>query len=111
MEKRAGPFEIGLNALSWIHRIVSWTYKIADTIPRHIQNKVDRAYKDTQDAKWEVKIEQADEKVKWIVAKEFPDFFRKKYLDPYEPGSELHNEHTQLLQSHRPPQKRQINWE
>jgi len=72
---------------------------------------VNREYEHIQEAQLDMKMDQADEKVKEITAKEFPDFFKKKYLDPYEPGSELHNEHKQLLESHHPPRKRQINWD
>lgn len=97
--------------LGWVSRIVGWVYNRTDNIPHRIQQRVDREYNEIQDAKWEVKHEQAEEKVKEIMAKEFPDYFQKKYLDPYEPGSELHDQHKQLLQSRHPPRKRHIAWE
>jgi len=97
--------------VSWISRVVRWVYHFTDGIPHRIQQRVNREYEKTQEEKWEVKNDEADETVKGIMAKEFPDFFKKKYLDPYEPGSELHTEHKQLLHSHHPPRKRLINWE
>jgi len=58
-------------------------------------------------------MEQAEDRVKDIMAKEFPDYFQRKYLAPYEPGSDLYDQHKQLLQSHHhhPPRKRHIIWE
>ena len=111
LRKRKAPILAGLNVVNWITRVVRWIYHITDRIPHLVQQRVNREYEHIQEAQLETKMDQADEKVKEITAKEFPDFFKKKYLDPYESGSELHTEHEQLLHSHHPPRKRQINWE
>lgn len=74
-------------------------------IPIRIQNGVDREYTITEDAKWEVKQDEADEKVKIIIAKEFPEFYKKKYLDPFDEGSELYAENNNLLSN---PQKGKV---
>jgi hypothetical protein len=81
-----------VNVIYWIQRIVKWIYIQADQIPHRIQIGVDRNYTTTQDAEWQVKNDQVDEKVKIFLAKEFPTFYKKKYLDAYEEGSELHTE-------------------
>jgi hypothetical protein len=77
---------------------VKWIYHQADMIPYRIQNRVNREYTIKQDAEFEIKTSEAEDKVKIVIAKEFPDFYKKKYLDPYEEGSELHNENTQLFE-------------
>ena len=77
-------------------------------IPVRIQNRVDREYSVSQDAKWEVKQDQADEKVKIIIAKEFPEFYKKKYLDPFEEGSELYTENNNLLNNLQKGKVREI---
>ncbi len=77
-------------------------------IPVRIQNGVNREYTIAQDAKWQVKQVEADEKVKIIIAKEFPEFYKKKYLDPFEEGSELHNENNNLLNNLQKGKVREI---
>jgi hypothetical protein len=69
----------------------------ADHIPLRIQLGVDRNYTAIQDAEWQVKNDEADEKVKTFLTEEFPTFYKKKYLDPYEEGSELHKENMAML--------------
>ena len=81
----------------WIQRIVKWIYIQADHIPLRIQIGVDRNYTAIQDAEWQVKNDQADEKVKAFLAKEFPTFYKKKHLDPYEEGSELREENMSIM--------------
>ena len=68
-------------------------------IPVRIQNGVDKEYEITQDAKWDVKQDEVENKVKIILATEFPAFFKKKYLDSFEEGSELYIENTNLLKA------------
>ena len=77
-------------------------------IPVRIQNRVNREYTITQDAKWEVKQDEADDKVKIIIANEFPEFYKKKYLDPFEEGSELHTENNNLLNNLQKGKVREI---
>lgn len=67
-------------------------------IPVRIQNRVNREYTAVQEAEWELKKDDADEKVKIIMAKEFPEFYKKKYLDPYEEGSEIYDENKLLFE-------------
>lgn len=80
-------------------------------IPIRIQNRVNREYKIIQDAKWEVKQDEADDKVKIIIAKEFPEFYKKKYLDPFEEGSELYVENNNLLNNLQTGKVREIKVE
>jgi predicted metallo-beta-lactamase superfamily hydrolase len=68
-------------------------------IPIRTQNEVNREYTTIQDAQWELKVDEADDKVKIIIAKEFPEFYKRKYLDPYEEQSELYNENKAILQN------------
>ena len=77
-------------------------------IPIRIQNGVDREYTITEDAKWEVKQDEADEKVKIIIAKEFPEFYKKKYLDAFDEGSELYAENNNLLSNLQKGKVREI---
>lgn len=80
-------------------------------IPVRIQNGVNREYTIIQDAKWEVKQDEADDKVKIIIAKEFPEFYKKKYLDPFEEGSELYVENNNLLNNLQTGKVREIKVE
>ena len=87
-------------------------------LPRRIQNAVDREHRHIQDAEWDIKNDEADEKVKIILATEFPDFFKRKFLDPYEEGSDLYDENQAFLQSIQQQNRklrvlraRAINWE
>lgn len=68
-------------------------------LPIRIQNGVDREYKATHDDLWETKNEEADEKLKVILAKEFPEYYKKKFLDPFEEGSELYTQNKQILEN------------
>jgi hypothetical protein len=77
---------------------VRWIYHQADALPGRIQRHVDREYRDIQDREWEVKNEQADEKVKDLFAREFPRVYKKMYLDPYEEGSELFEENLRRIE-------------
>jgi hypothetical protein len=95
------PFEATVNVLYWVQRVVNWIYYQADMIPVRRQNGVDRDYKATQDDLWEEKNEDATEKVKVILAKEFPAYFKEKFLDPYEEGSEIYEENKRILESNR----------
>ena len=97
LQKRWTPFGAVVNAIYWSQKVVKWIYAQADHIPHRIQIGVDHRYTAVQNAKWEVKNEEADHKVKTIMAKEFPEFYAKKHLDPYEQGSELHTENTAHL--------------
>ena len=78
-------------------------------IPVRIQNGVNREYTIAQDAKWEVKQDEADDKVKIIIAKEFPEFYKKKYLNPFEEGSELQTENNDFLNNLQKGKLREIN--
>ena len=66
-------------------------------IPYRIQRHVNKEYTTTQDAEFEIKSDEADNKVKIVIAKEFPEFYKKKYLDPYEEGSELYAENKDII--------------
>jgi hypothetical protein len=68
-------------------------------VPVRIQNQVDREYKDVQDAEWDIKNDEAEEKVKIILAKEFPDYFKKQFMDRYEEGTEMYKKAYDLLES------------
>jgi hypothetical protein len=67
---------------------------------------VNEEYRAIQGAEWQVKQDEAEDKVKRIMAKEFPDFYRKKYIDPYEQGSELWDENEALLKEMQLPIER-----
>lgn len=87
-----------MNVIEWTSRIIKWIYHQADAIPARVQHHVDREYRDIQEQDWEVKNEQADEKVKEIFAKEFPELYKKMYLEPYEEGSELFEKNLKRLE-------------
>ena len=55
-----------------------------------------------------MKQDQADEKVKIIIAKEFPEFYKNKYLDPFEERSELYTENNNLLNNLQKGKVREI---
>ena len=79
-------------------------------LPVRIQNSVDRNYKTTQDDLWEHKNDEADDNVKIILAKEFPEYFKKKFLDPFEEGSDLYEENKRILEEDKKElQQRTIN--
>ena len=79
LEKRWLPFEGSVNFLYWMQRVVQWIYFQADMLPVRIQNGVDREYRKTQDSLWDQKNEEANDKVKTILAKEFPEYYDKRY--------------------------------
>jgi len=70
-------------------------------LPIHIQRHVDREYAHAQSEEWEVKTKEADVKLQILIAKQFPEFYKKKYLEPYEEGSELWIENEALLRQAR----------
>jgi hypothetical protein len=67
---------------------------------------VNEEYRAIQGAEWQLKQDEAEEKVKSVMAKEFPDFYRKKYIDAYEQGSELWDENEALLKEIQLPTER-----
>jgi hypothetical protein len=99
--KRWAPFDATVNTIYWISRVVKWIYHQADMIPLRIQNAVDREHEIKHDAEWEIKNQKAEDKAKAIIAKEFPQFFKKKYLDSCKEGSPLYNENKAFLEAHR----------
>ena len=66
-------------------------------LPVRIQNGVDRRYRAEQEALWEDKSDEADDRVKVILAKEFSEYFKKKFLDSFEEGSDLYEENKRIL--------------
>jgi LAS superfamily LD-carboxypeptidase LdcB len=72
---------------------------------------VNEEYRAIQGAEWQLKQDEAEEKVKRVMAKEFPDFYRKKYIDPYEQGSELWDENETLLKEMQLSTERKITKE
>lgn len=44
-----------------------------------------------------MKQDKAEEKVKTILASQFSIYYKKKYLKPYEEGSELYEENLEFL--------------
>jgi hypothetical protein len=87
-----------VNVVEWTSRIIKWIYHQADAIPGRIQRHVDREYRDIQEQSWETKNEEADERVKEIFVKEFPELYKKLYLEPYEEGSELFEKNLRRLE-------------
>jgi len=77
--------------------VVRWIYYRLDNIPHRIQAAVNRDFIKEQDKEWDIKQEEADKKVKMILASQFPSTYKKNYLDPYEEGSELYNENMEFL--------------
>ena len=98
-----------MNVIGWTSRIIRWIYHQADAIPGRVQRHVDREYRDNQEKSWEVKNEQADETVKDIFAKEFPELYKKLYLEPYEEGSELSEKNLRRLEMIGKKPKRRAN--
>jgi len=86
-----------ITVIHWVSRITEWIYRRTDQIPVRIQKNVDREYKAINDAEFEVKGDIADRKVMVFAAQQFPDFFVKKYILPYEKHSELWRENTAFL--------------
>jgi hypothetical protein len=78
-------------------------------IPVRIQENVDKKYRAVQNLEWEVKHEEAETKAKRVAAKLFPDYYRRKYLDPYEQGSELAIENEAILQEMQSSTLKNIN--
>jgi hypothetical protein len=77
---------------------VNFIYAKTDLIPERIQQNVNQEYQAVQEAEWKIKEDEAEEKVKRFTAKEFPEFYQRKFLDPYEEGSELRDENEALLE-------------
>lgn len=101
LSKRWSPFNASINVIYWVSRIVKWIYHQTDMIPYRIQNRVNREYTILEDAEFEIKHSEADDKVKIVIAKEFPEFYKKKYLDPFDEGSELFEENKHILERSR----------
>lgn len=90
-------FSGAINFMFWVTRVTDWIYRRTDQIPIRIQQNVDREYQAINDAELEVKGDAADRKVMAFTAQQFPDFFVKKYISPYEKHSELWKENTAFL--------------
>jgi hypothetical protein len=90
-------FSGAINFMFWVTRVTDWIYRRTDQIPIRIQQNVDREYQAINDAELEVKDDVADSKVMVFTAQQFPDFFVKKYILPYEKHSELWKENTAFL--------------
>ena len=86
-----------ITVIHWVARITEWIYRRTDQIPIRIQKNVDREDEAINDAEFEVKGDIADRKVMVFTAKQFPGFFVKKYILPYEKHSELWRENTAFL--------------
>ena len=97
MLKRWAPFDSAIKSVWWLTKVVGFLYAKADLIPQRIQEQVNAEYRTVHDAEWKIKEEKAEEKVKRFAAAEFPEFYRRTFLHPYEEGSELHNENHALL--------------
>ena len=76
-----------MNIIYWVTRVIKWVYYHADIIPKYIQNAVDRKYQHNQEKEWELKNENANYQIRTILTKEFPELFKKKFIDPYKKGS------------------------
>jgi hypothetical protein len=70
-----------------------------DMIPVRTQNAIDREYKRLHDKLWTEKDYQAETLVKEFLANEFPDYFKKKFLDPYSEDSPTYLEHKHILEN------------
>lgn len=90
-------FSAAINFIYWVSRITDWIYRRTDQIPIRIQQDVDRDYQDINDAELEGKEDVSDRKVMVFTAQQFPDFFVKKYISPYEKHSDLWRENTAFL--------------
>ena len=86
-----------ITIIHWVSRITEWIYRRTDQIPIRIQRNIDREYETINDAEFEVKGDIADKKGMVFTARQFPDFFVKKYILPYEKHSELWRENTAFL--------------
>jgi hypothetical protein len=76
---------------------VLWVYGHLENIPHRIQEAVNRQFAKEQDKLLDIKQEAAEQKVKIILASQFPSLYKKKYLDPYEEESELYDENLAFL--------------
>lgn len=77
--------------------IIQGVYRQLDNLPIRIQNAVNRDFIKEQDKLLDVKEEEAEKKVRTILASQFPTHYKKKYLQPYEEGSELYDENLEFL--------------
>jgi hypothetical protein len=98
LQKRfSAPFSATVKVIHWVTVVVSWIYRHLDSIPHRIQDRVNRVFVKEQDKEWDVKVAEAEKRVKTILAREFPDHYKKEFLDPYEEGSELYEENLDFL--------------
>jgi hypothetical protein len=98
LQKRWAPFDRGINTIYWSTRVIEWLYRQADNLPVRIQQHIDREYRSKHEKLWQEKSDDADELVKMTLAQEFPDFFRRRYIDPYEEGSQIREENEAFMQ-------------
>ena len=111
MTRRWAPFDAGINVVYWVTRVVEWIYRRTDYIPIRKQQNVNEEYRAIHGAEWELKQDEADDKVKRIMAKQFPEFYRKKFIEPFKEGSDLHDENEALLKEVQMPRGRNITEE
>lgn len=98
LQKRfSAPFSSAVNIVHWVTVVVSWVYRHLDGIPHRIQEGVNRNFIKDQDKEWDEKVKEAKGRVKTILAREFPEHYKKHFLDPYEEGSELYDENLEFL--------------
>jgi len=98
LQKRIStPFNAAVNVIHWVTIVVRWIYYRLDNIPHRIQAAVNRDFIKQQDKEWDIKQEEADKKIKMVLASQFPSMYKKDYLDPYEEGSELYDENLEFL--------------
>jgi hypothetical protein len=98
LQKRfSAPFSSAVNVIHWVTVVVSWIYRHLDGIPHRIQDTVNRAFIKEQDKEWAEKVKDAKGRVKTILGREFPEHYKKYFLDPYDEGSELYDENLEFL--------------
>jgi hypothetical protein len=98
LQKRfSAPFSSAVNVIHWVTVVVSWIYRHLDGIPHRIQEGVNQAFIKDQDKEWDEKVKEAKRRVKTILGTEFPDHYKKYFLDPYDEGSELYDENLEFL--------------
>jgi hypothetical protein len=108
LQKRfSAPFSSVVNVVHWVTVVVSWIYRHLDGIPHRIQAAVNRDFIKNEDKKWDEKGKEAERRVKTILAREFPELYKKRYLDPYEEGSELYDENSEFLKRMQESKKKE----
>jgi hypothetical protein len=68
-------------------------------IPVRTQNAVDREYASVQDELWEKKHAEAERMVEEFLAREFPEYFKRKFLDPFEETSLIYLANKRILEN------------